>query len=63
MSQFAVITENDESPWEDVKGEVYRTLTHIKKFSLLVTFKALSEGEQQFLTVLGLLLSTYLLLA
>ena len=41
MSQFAVITENDESPWEDVKGEVYRTLTHIKKFSLLVTFKAL----------------------
>ena len=23
MSQFAVITENDESQWEDVKGEVY----------------------------------------
>ena len=23
MSQFAIIAENDESPWEDVKGEVY----------------------------------------
>ena len=23
MSQYAIIAENDESPWEDVKGEVY----------------------------------------
>jgi len=23
MNKYAVITENDESPWEDIKGEVY----------------------------------------
>lgn len=23
MSEYAVITENDESPWEDIKGEIY----------------------------------------
>lgn len=24
MSEFAVITENDESQWEDIKGEIYQ---------------------------------------
>jgi 5-methylcytosine-specific restriction enzyme A len=24
MSEFAVIAENDESPWEDIKGEIYQ---------------------------------------
>jgi len=30
MSEYAVITENDESPWEDVKGEIYHFPTMYK---------------------------------